>query len=267
MSSLKGSVIAITGVASGIGLSTAKLLAKHGVNLSMADVQADLLEEARVAVEAIAHEAGHAIKVRAAVVDVRDRAAVDKWIKDTVAELGPLTGAANIAGVFKSNLKDCVADEEDDLWDFMIGVNLTGTMNCMRAQVASMREHGVADDKAGASIVNAASIMSVQGAPGSAAYCSSKHGIVGLTRATAKEVGKMGIRVNAFAPGFIDTPMLRISTAARGGVVNTSSTPAGTALGRQGQPEEVAELVVFLLGSQSSYISGQCISVDGGWNC
>ncbi|EPE04873.1 3-alpha-(or 20-beta)-hydroxysteroid dehydrogenase [Ophiostoma piceae UAMH 11346] len=267
MSSLKGSVIAITGAASGMGLCTAKILAKHGAHLSLADVQAGQLKEASVAVQAIAQEAGHTIKVFTAVVDIRDRVAVDKWTKDTVAELGPLNGAANIAGVFKSNLKDCVADEEDDLWDLMISVNLTGTMNCMRAQVASMREHGVADKKAGASIVNAASIMAVQGAPGSAAYCSSKHGVVGLTRATAKEVGKLGIRVNAFAPGFIDTPMLRRSMEARGGQINTSSTPTSIALGREGQPEEVAELVVFLLGSQSSYISGQCISVDGGWNC
>ncbi len=197
MAGFKGSVIAITGAASGMGLATTKLLAKAGANLSLADVQDGLLKEAAAAAQAIATEAGHTIKVHTAVVDVSKRSDVDGWIKDTVANLGRIDGAANIAGIFRSNMKDCVADEDDAMWDLVMNVNLRGVMNCVRAEVASMRENGVGPN---ASIVNAASIMGIQGAPGSVTYCSSKHGVVGLTRASAKEVGKLGIRVNCFAP-------------------------------------------------------------------
>lgn len=261
---LKGANIVVTGAASGIGLATAQALAKQGANLSLADVQADLLKEAISIVEADAKETGHTIKTHSAVVDVRDRKAVEAWTADAVATLGRLDGAANIAGVFKPNYMNHVADEDEDNWDLNIAINLTGLMHCIRAQTASMREKGVNGD---ASIVNAASIMALQGAPGSVAYCSSKHGVVGLTRATCKEVGKEDIRVNCVAPGFIDTPMLRASLAARGGKATVSATPESIALKRTGQAAEVADLVVYLLSQQSSYISGQCISVDGGWNC
>ncbi|OAA53839.1 3-oxoacyl-[acyl-carrier-protein] reductase [Niveomyces insectorum RCEF 264] len=263
MSSLKGSVIAVTGAASGMGLATAKLLATHGAHLSLADVQEALLRDAAAAAEAAAKAHGHTIKVHTAVVNVQDRAAVDAWIDGAVTALGRLDGAANIAGIFRSNLKDSVAYEEEAVWDLMLGVNLTGVMHCMRAELASMRAHNVPHG----SIVNASSILGLQGGVGSAAYCASKHGVIGLTRAAAKEAGKENIRVNCFAPGFINTPMLRTSADASGGQSHTVQRPATVALAREGQPEEVAELIVFLLSKASSYITGQCISIDGGWNC
>lgn len=106
---------------------------------------------------------------------------------------GRLDGAANLAGVFKVSMNGgTVETEDDDNWEFMLGVNLTGVMHCLRAQLPHMTS--------GSSIVNAASILGLQGAAGSAAYAASKHGVIGLTRSSAKEAGRKGVRVNAVAP-------------------------------------------------------------------
>lgn len=124
-------------------------------------------------------------------VNVRDSESVLKWINATVKHFGRLDGAANLAGVFKAS-DGTIETEDDKTWDFMLGVNLTGVMHCLRAQLPYL--------SSGGSIVNAASILGIQGAAGSASYSASKHGVVGLTRSAAKDVGKKGVRVNAIAP-------------------------------------------------------------------
>jgi NAD(P)-dependent dehydrogenase (short-subunit alcohol dehydrogenase family) len=126
------------------------------------------------------------------IVDVRNSESVVNWINATVKQFGHLDGAANLAGVFKASTNGTVESEDDKNWDFMLAVNLTGVMHCLRAQLPHM--------KSGSSIVNAASILGIQGAAGSAAYSASKHGVIGLTRSSAKEAGKKGVRVNAIAP-------------------------------------------------------------------
>jgi NAD(P)-dependent dehydrogenase (short-subunit alcohol dehydrogenase family) len=188
MASFTGKVIAITGGASGIGLSTAKLLAARGAAVSIADVQQKALDEAKAAILAETKDA----KVLVFALDVQKNDTVVAWIAKTVETFGGLDGIANIAGVFKAIPDHSIEKEEDDHWNFLLGVNLTGVMNCMRAAVPHM--------KSGGSIVNASSILGLEGAAGRAAYCASKHGVIGLTRATAKDVGKRGIRVNCFAP-------------------------------------------------------------------
>lgn len=185
--SLKDKVIVITGAASGIGLETAKLFASKGAKLSLADVQEQALKD----LEASLTSSG--AQVITQVVDVQDRAAVESWIAATVSRFGKLDGAANLAGVIgKQSNTSSIEEISDEDWDFVLGVNVAGLRNCLRAQVPHFSE--------GAAIVNAASILGLIGAPKNLAYCASKHAVVGMTRAAAKELGPKKIRVNCICP-------------------------------------------------------------------
>lgn len=190
MSLLQGKVIAITGAASGIGLATARTCAQRGASLALSDVQAKVLEQS------VAELKGAFPKtdIVGTQVDVTDPRSVNSWITATIEHFGTLDGAANIAGVegAKKGVFCNVEDLGDEEWDFVIGVNLTGVFNCVRAQLRVM--------KRGASIVNCASLAGLIGRPGICAYSVSKHGVIGLTRTVAKEVGEKSIRVNAVAP-------------------------------------------------------------------
>lgn len=166
MTSLEGRVIAITGAASGIGLATAHLLASRGASVSLGDVQQGLLEEAAANIK----ESATNSRVYHKVVDVTKSDEVAAWLDETVKELGPLNGAANMAGVIgRSGFQPyLIRDTEDEIWDFVLNVNLKGVFNCVRAELQRMGE--------GASIVNAASIGGLQGYPYNVTYCASKVG-------------------------------------------------------------------------------------------
>jgi NAD(P)-dependent dehydrogenase (short-subunit alcohol dehydrogenase family) len=182
--SIEGKVIVITGAASGIGLETAKLFASKGARISIADVQEKPLKELEKS----------GAQVLVTVVDVSDRKQVECWINATVEKFGKLDGVANLAGVIgRQNNIARIEDVDDDDWDFIMGVNVKGLLNCMRAQIPHFNEKG-------GSIVNAASILGLMGSKKSIAYVASKHAVVGMTRAAAKELGERNIRVNCFCP-------------------------------------------------------------------
>lgn len=171
-----------------MGLETSKMLCARGAKVSMADIQETTLFSAAAEIE----KAGG--QVMATVVDVRSEKEVAEWIEKTVEKFGKLDGAANLAGVLpKTFHTGTVEDQETSDWDFVISVNLTGMMYCMRSQLRHMNDKG--------SVVNASSVAGLIGFANCAAYGASKFGVVGLTKCAAKEVGPTkGIRVNCIAP-------------------------------------------------------------------
>lgn len=251
-------VIAITGAASGIALATAHLLASRGAKLSLADVSADALtkhaEEIRTR---------YSTDVISFPVDVRDYSKVEDWIDQTKKHFGRLDGAANLAGVIPKSIGLKGVDEQDlDEWDFVMGVNLNGVMHCLRAQLKSIQDGGA--------LVNASSVAGLTGRQNNASYTASKHGVLGLTRSAAKEVGVRNVRVNCICPGRIETPMVRKAEQIAGAESKEKGTmlsESGVALRRGGQPEEVAKVIAFLLSDESSYVTGAAITIDGGWVC
>ena len=189
MATLQGKTIAITGAGSGIGAATARLAAERGASLALSDINEEALNKV---VEEVKTKG---TKVTGTRIDVSKSAEVDAWINATVKEFGRLDGAANIAGVEAKPGKKVLAkivDIDDEQWDFIIGINLTGLFYCLRAELRVMER--------GASVLNVASLAGVMGRPGVGAYSTSKHGVVGLSRTAAKEVGERGIRVNILAP-------------------------------------------------------------------
>ena len=181
---MSGKVVAITGGASGIGLALAVLLHNQGAKLAIADVNEKALTEA-------GPKLGGKEETLVDLVDVRDDAAVNRWIEKVVNHFGRLDAAANVAGVIgKHHGVRALKDQDDEQWKLIFDINVTGLMHCMRAELKHMRT---------GSIVNAASIQGLEGFANHAAYSASKHAVVGLTRSVSKEAAPE-IRVNAVAP-------------------------------------------------------------------
>lgn len=183
-------VIVVTGAASGMGLTTAKLLASRGATLSLADIAKEGLEKVKKEIES-----EYKSQVLIYALDVRKYDQVEGWIAETVKQFGRIDGAANMAGVVpKSIAGDAGMIEKQDFaeWDFIFDVNTKGLMHCMKAQLLQMKSSG--------SIVNAASIAGLMGRDRNGSYAASKHAVIGLTRSAAKEVGVRGVRVNCICP-------------------------------------------------------------------
>ncbi|KAL2074144.1 hypothetical protein VTL71DRAFT_7922 [Oculimacula yallundae] len=252
--SMQGKVIAITGGASGIGLATASLLLTRGATVCIGDIIESTLLSAKASLESLSSPTKGAFHLHQ--LDVSKVTEVDAWISSIVKEHGKLDGAANVAGVIgKKHGITKLTELEDEEWERIIGVNLTGLMYCLRAELRVVENKG--------SIVNVSSIQGVMGFPGSAAYVASKHGVIGLTRSAAKEVGDREIRINAVTPGSIMTPLLQ-----RAQEVNPDEGhDMPCAIKRVGTAEEMAGIICFLLGPESTYVTGAVYAGDGGWNC
>ncbi len=242
----------VTGAASGIGRATATLLAERGAAVACVDVNAAGLAET---VDAIRAAGGTAVPLAA---DVTDLAAVDSAIAGAVAALGGLDGVANVAGVgdFTGDVTEIALDE----WARVLAINLTGAFHISRATIPHLRAAG------GGAIVNVASQFGLVGCLASPAYCASKAGLIGLTRAMAVDHTSEGIRVNCVCPGPIDTPMLAWTAATPELTARERARTQGRNLaGRSGRPEEVAATIAFLLSDEVGFMSGSIVPVDGGW--
>ncbi|WP_027860340.1 SDR family NAD(P)-dependent oxidoreductase [Marmoricola sp. URHB0036] len=236
-------VALVTGAAQGLGLATARRLAEDGLRVVLTDVNRGLLEAS------VAELVGAGLDVAEAVLDVTDDASVDECLRS----LGHLDVLVNNAGVISRT----PAQDIDSLrWDFEMAVNLGGTMRCSRAAYPLL----VRSDSA--AIVNLASVGSTFGLPQRLSYSTAKTGIVGLTRTLAAEWGRDGIRVNAVAPGYIETPMMLsgFDTGALDREILLRRTP----LGRFGRSEEIAAAISFLTGPDASFVNGVVLEVDGG---
>ncbi|KAJ6440123.1 fumarylacetoacetate hydrolase [Purpureocillium lavendulum] len=248
---LQGKVYAVTGGASGIGFATAKILGKRGATVCIADIDPTAIGEAE------SYFTSHGIPHMVTKVDVSKRAQVDSWVQSIVTAHGRLDGAANAAGVIgKGHGITPVAELDDGEWDKIIGVNLTGTMYCLRAELRHVVNGG--------SIVNVSSIHGLKGFARHAAYDASKHGMIGLTKAAALENGAREIRVNSVAPGAIYTPLMQKNWDFVGRPTDAPFDEP-TAFQRQGTAEETGNVIAFLLGPDSTFVSGSVYQVDGAW--
>ena len=246
---LKEKVAIITGSARGIGATTALTFAREGARVVICDVNAELGKQLATQINnALGNGLPAAIFLP---VNVADGDSVNQLIAETVKQFGRLDILVNNAGVTRDAQLKKMTDEE---FDFVIDINLKGVFNCGRAAAQQMLAQGE-----GGVILNAASIVGLDGNFGQTNYASTKAGVVAMTKVWARELGPKGIRVNAVAPGFIETPM----TAKMPDKVYNMMVER-TPLRRAGQAQDVANAYLWLAGDEASFVNGVVLRVDGG---
>lgn len=240
---LADQVAIVTGAAGGIGAATTAALLDLGARVA-------LLDSDRTRIEAAGEELGEAAEVLPLVADVAELAQVEEAVDRVLASWGTIHILVNNAGIARDRVAWHLRPAD---WQAVLATNLTGTWNCCRAVIPTLRASGRGR------IVNVSSINGLRGRPGLTNYAASKAGVIGMTRVLARELGPRGITVNAVAPGYIRTDL-------------TAGLPAETqqrarnesALGRLGLPGEVADCIAFLCSPRAGYITGAVIPVDGG---
>lgn len=244
----KGKVAFVTGAGSGIGRATALAFASAGTSVAVADISEESSCETAQLIE---EQGGRAVAVKC---DVTKAEEVKTALDQTIKEFGRLDFAFNNAGIEQRNA--AVADFEEDEWNRIIDTNLRGAFLCMKYEIPLLLKQG------GGAIVNVSSGAGVIGIKGGAAYTAAKHGVIGLTKSAALDYAAQNIRVNAVAPGYIDTPMMDRFTG--GTTEGQKKVIAQEPIGRMGQPEEIANAVVWLCSDASSFIVGHALIIDGG---
>ncbi|MGN6373057.1 MAG: SDR family NAD(P)-dependent oxidoreductase [Solirubrobacteraceae bacterium] len=243
---LEGKVALVTGGASGIGAATAHRLAAEGARVAIGDIN----EQGATAVAGEIDGVG--VKL-----DVTDTASVREAVKAVQERLGDIDVLVNNAG---TDLFSYFVNTDEGLWDFVLGVNLRGVLAVTHAVLPGMQE------RRSGTIVNVASEAGRVGSQGSSIYSAAKAGVIGFTKAIARESARYRVRCNAVAPGPIETPLLNAAPQLLGelgerlkqGMVNQ------TVMGRSGEPEEVAAAIAFLASDDASYVTGQTLNVSGG---
>lgn len=247
---LQNKVCLITGGAAGIGKATAERFAEEGAKVVICDV---------------AKEAGEAtVKTLGAdasfyVVNVADRQAVQKWVDDVAAKYGRIDVLVNNAGILRDSqlvkVKDgaMVGQMSEADFDLVISINLKGVFNCAQAVAPYMIKQG------SGVILNASSVVGLDGNFGQTNYVATKAGVIGMTKVWARELGRYGVRVNAVAPGFVATDIIKSMPQK---IIDGMT--ARTPLGRMGQPRDIANAYLFLASDEASFITGEVLRVDGG---
>lgn len=244
MGKFDGKYVLITGAARGIGQATALKFASEGANLLLADLKEEWLEETKTKAEAL----GSSVSTFS--VDVQDSEAVKKAVDAALAVNGTIDVLVNNAGITKDGLIVRMSDED---WDAVIGVNLKGVFLFSRAISKIMMK------QRSGSVINVASVIGLIGNAGQSNYAASKAGVIAITRSMAKEVAKRGVRVNAVAPGYIQTKMTEaLSDDVRDMMLNVIP------MNKFGEPKHVADAIAFLASDEAEYITGQVLTVCGG---
>lgn len=245
-------VALITGASSGIGRATAELFAANDAKVVLAARRQEQLDSLVAEIEA---QGGTASAIKT---DVSQAADVERMVDHAIKTFGRLDYAVNNAGI-EGQFAPIVDLAEED-WDQVMGINLKGTFLCMKQEARAM----LAGDCRGA-IVNVGSVNSFLGFASGAAYCTSKHGLIGLTTSVSAELAAQGIRVNLVCPGIVDTPMHQRARKLLGDDIYDQGVLPSVHLKRAGQPEEIAQAIVFLCSDAASYITGTTLTPDGGF--
>ena len=244
---MENKVVIVTGGGSGIGRATCYRLRQEGAKVVVADRNQAGAEETRELME------GNDQNSAVSRVDISRSSQVEQMVEDTVSKFGRLDGLVNGAAILIRTPP--LVDVEDVDWDLTMDTNLKGTFYCCKYAIPAMLEHG------GGSIVNISSMSGVRGVAYSVPYAVSKAGVIHLTKVAAAQYTHLGVRVNCIAPGGIDTPQMRGSTAS---AETFQERNVEHPMGRVGRPDEVANLITWLTSEEASYVRGSTYIIDGG---